>query len=197
MTISRTKKMKIRESGMPGEDVWEGFFEPDKVLKKLGLNDKVADVADFGCGYGTFTIPAAKMIYGKVYAIDIEPEMIEITEQKAKAENLKNVETVLRDFMSEGSGLEDESVDYAILANILHVERPEKLLREAYRILRPNGKVVIIHWNYDSATPRGPPMEIRPTPEKCIEWAISSGFSNPDKYDLKPYHYGIVLYKEK
>ncbi|WP_370575332.1 class I SAM-dependent methyltransferase [Methanomethylovorans sp.] len=189
--------MKIRESGMPDEDVWKGFFEPDKILKELGLNDKVADAADFGCGYGTFTIPAAKMITGKVYAIEIELEMIEITEQKAEAESLNNVEPVLRDFISEGSGLEDESVDYAILANILHVEEPKKLLREAHRILRPNGKIVIIHWNYDSATPRGPPMEIRPTPEKCIEWAISSGFSNPDKYDLKPYHSGIVLNKKR
>lgn len=196
MTIFRTEKMKIRESGMPDEDVWKGFFEPAKILKMLCLDDKVVDAADFGCGYGTFTIPAAKTIKGKVYAIDIEPEMIEITEQKAKAENLMNVEAVLRDFISEGSGLEDESVDYTILANILHVEEPEKLLREAYRILRHNGKVVIIHWNYDPATPRGPPMEIRPTPEKCIEWAISSGFSNPDRYDLKPYHYGIVLSKE-
>ncbi|MDW7732911.1 MAG: class I SAM-dependent methyltransferase [Methanolobus sp.] len=182
---------------MPDEDVWKGFFEPDRILKKLGLNDKVADAADFGCGYGTFTIPAAKIIKGKVYAIDIESEMIGIIEQKAKVENLNNIETVLRDFISEGSGLEDESVDFVILANILHVEEPEKLLREAYRILRQNGKVVIIHWNYDPATPRGPPMEIRPTPEKCIEWAISSGFSNPDKYDLKPYHYGIVLSKER
>ncbi|UGV41455.1 hypothetical protein J7W08_03930 [Methanococcoides orientis] len=51
--------MKIRESGMPDEDVWKGFFEPDQILKKLGLNNKVVDAADFGCGYGTFTISAA------------------------------------------------------------------------------------------------------------------------------------------
>jgi Methylase involved in ubiquinone/menaquinone biosynthesis len=189
--------MKARESGMPDENVWKGFFEPDQILKMLGLNDKVADVADFGSGYGTFTIPVAKIINGKVCAIDIEPEMLEITEQKAKVEKLNNVETILRDFISEGSGLEDESVDFVILANILHLEEPERLLREAYRILKQNGKVVIIHWNYNPTTPRGPPMEIRPTPEKCIEWAISSGFSNPDKYDLKPYHYGIVLSKER
>ncbi len=182
---------------MPDEDVWKGFFEPNKILKILSLNDKAADLAGFGSGYGTFTIPVAKIISGKVCAIDIEPEMIEVTEQKVKAENLNIVETVLRDFISEGSCLEDESVDYVILANILHVEEPEKLLREAYRILRPNGKVVIIHWNHDPVTPRGPPMEIRPTPEKCIEWAISSGFGNPDIYDLEPYHYGIVLSKER
>ena len=187
--------MKIRESGMPDEELWEGFFKPGEILKKMGLTDNIVNAADLGCGYGTFTIPAAKMINGRVYAIDIEPEMVKITEQKAKLEDLSNVETILRDFISQGSGLEDESVDYVILSNILHLEEPEKLLREAYRILSPKGKLVIIHWNYDPTTPRGPPMEIRPTPEKCINWAISSGFKNPVKYDLKPYHYGIVLDK--
>ncbi|WP_406661718.1 class I SAM-dependent methyltransferase [Methanolobus sp. ZRKC3] len=187
--------MKIRESGMPDEGVWKGFFEPDKILEILGLNNKIADAADFGCGYGTFTIPAAKAINGKIYAIDIEPEMLEVTEQKAKIENLSNVETVLRDFISEGSGLEDESVDYVLVSNILHGVEPEKLLKEAYRILRPNGKIGIIHWNYDPTTPRGPPMEIRIKPEQCIKWAISSGFSSPIMYDFKPYHYGIVLNK--
>ncbi|UGV40770.1 class I SAM-dependent methyltransferase [Methanococcoides orientis] len=189
--------MKIRESGMPDEGKWEGFFEPYEILKTLGLNNSTIDVADFGCGYGTFTIPVSKIINGKVYAIDIESEMIDITEQKAKVENLSNVETALRDFMSEGSGLKKESVDYVILSNILHGEEPEKLLREAYRILSPKGKVGIIHWNHDPTTPRGPPMKIRIKPEQCIEWAISSGFKISGVYDLKPYHYGIVANKER
>ncbi|UGV41454.1 methyltransferase domain-containing protein [Methanococcoides orientis] len=123
--------------------------------------------------------------------------MIEVTEQKTKVGVLNNVETVLRDFISEGTGLEDESVDYVLLSHILHGAEPEKLLREAYRILRPNGKVVIIHWNYDPTTPRGPPIEIRIKPEQCIKLAIFSGFKNPMTYDLKPYHYGIVLNKRR
>ena len=45
-------------------------------------------MADFGCGYGTFTIPAARIISGKIYAFDIEPEMIKAVEQKAKTLNL-------------------------------------------------------------------------------------------------------------
>lgn len=187
--------MKIIESGMPDEDNWEKFFEPYKILKTLGLNDSIVDVADLGCGYGTFAIPAAKIINGNIYAIDIDPEMIEIVEQKTKVDDLNNVETILRDFMSEGSGLENESVDYVILSNILHGEEPEKLLREAYRILKPKGKVGIIHWNYDPTTPRGPPMEIRTKPEQCIKWAISSGFNISLIYDLKPYHYGFILNK--
>jgi ubiquinone/menaquinone biosynthesis C-methylase UbiE len=67
--------MKVRESGIPSEKLWEEFFEPEKILRILELNHKVVDVADFGYGYGTFTIPASKAIKGTVYAIDIEEEM--------------------------------------------------------------------------------------------------------------------------
>ncbi len=187
--------MKVRESGMPKEDMWKEFFEPEKVLNILQLDKSIQDVADFGCGYGTFTIPAAKIVRGKVYAIDIEPEMINVTQKKARENGLNNVDTLLRNFMADGSGLEDESIDYVMLFNILHAEEPIRLLKEAYRILRPSGKVGIIHWNYDPATPRGPPMKIRPKPEQCIEWATDVGFSRPRIYDLKPYHYGIVMVK--
>ena len=187
--------MKVRESGMPKEGYWEGFFSPEDTLKRMGISDEVKNIVDFGCGYGTFSIPVAKLASGKVYAIDIEPEMIEITKRKAEENRLDNVEAILRDFISNGSGLNDESVDYAMLFNILHAEEPEKLLREAYRVLRKGGKLGIIHWNYDPTTPRGPSMEIRPKPEQCIEWAESVGFEFQQKYDLKPYHYGIIMKK--
>ena len=187
--------MKVRDSGMPNEEMWSEFFEPKKVLKTLGIDKTVRDIVDFGCGYGTFTITVAQVVKGKVYALDIEPKMIEETKRKAEEEKLGNVEVILRDFISNGSGLGNESVDYVMLFNILHTDKPERLLREAYRILRDGGKLGIIHWNYDSTTPRGPPMEIRPKPEQCIKWARNSGFNHPLKYDLKPYHYGIVLTK--
>jgi len=97
--------------------------------------------------------------------------------------------------MAKGSGLPDGSVDYVMLFNILHLERPMVLINEAKRILRGGGKLGIIHWNYDPKTPRGPSMDIRPKPEQCIKWAESAGFSNVVQYDLKLYHYGIVLTK--
>jgi ubiquinone/menaquinone biosynthesis C-methylase UbiE len=154
------------------------------------------DVADFGCGYGTFTIPAAKIISGKIYAFDIEPEMIESVKRKAKTLNLENVDAIIRDFMLEGSGLRDVSVDYVFLFNVLHLEKPELLLNESYRILKLGGKVGIIHWNYDPTTPRGPPMAIRPRPAQCRRWAESAGFIFEQEFDLKPYHYGFVLSKQ-
>jgi len=189
--------MKIRESGMPDKYMWEGFFDPAKVINTLGINSQTGDLAEFGCGYGTFTIPTAKIIKGKIYALDLEPDMIRLTAEEAKKQGLNNVEVVKRDFMADGSGLSDESVDYVMLFNILHLEKPTVLIDEAKRILREGGKLGIIHWNYDSKTPRGPSMDIRPKPEDCIKWAENAGFSGAIRYDLKPYHYGIVLIKQE
>lgn len=180
---------------MPKEELWNEFFDPNKVLALLGVNSKIVNVSDFGCGYGTFTIPPARIIAGKIYAFDIEPEMIKTVEQKAKTRSLSNVEVILRDFVSKGSGLKDESVDYVFLFNILHIEKPQILLKESYRILKAGGRVGIIHWNYDPATPRGPPMDIRPRPKQLRCWAESVGFIFERKVDLKPYHYGLVLRK--
>ena len=188
--------MKIRDSGMPDRGMWEGFFSPAKILETLGFNAGVRDAVEFGCGYGTFTIPAAKMISGKLFALDIEPAMVEATKAEAVKGGIKNMEVIVRDFMAEGTGLETESVDYTMLFNILHLEDPVSLLCEANRILRIGGRVGIIHWNYDPATPRGPSMDIRPKPENCIEWATKAGFTDPKRFDLKPYHYGIVMTKK-
>lgn len=188
-------KLKIRESDMPKEEDWSKFFDPEVALRLMGLSSMVEDVADFGCGYGTFTIPAAKIISGKIYAFDIEPEMIETVKRKAKMLNLGNVRAIVRDFMLEGSGLMDGRIDYVFLFNILNLEKPEALLYESYRILKHGGKVGIIHWNYDAKTPRGPPMDIRPRPEQCRAWAESVGFVFEERLNLKPYHYGLVLRK--
>jgi ubiquinone/menaquinone biosynthesis C-methylase UbiE len=187
--------MKGRESGMPQKEMWEGFFNPSDILSVMGISGEISDVAEFGCGYGTFTIPAANTIRGILYAIDIEDEMIALTRQEAEKHHLRNVKTIRRDFIAQGTGLKDESIDYVMLFNILHIEQPAVLLKESYRILKPDGKLGIIHWNYDPSTPRGPSMDIRPKSEQCIQWAEKEGFIETEQYDLKPYHYGIVLKK--
>lgn len=185
--------MKTRESGMPDENLWQSFFEAEAALAKLGLTDACRDVVEFGCGYGTFTIPAARIVNGTVFALDIEPEMIAATKEKARAAGLRNVKTVLRDFVAEGTGLPDAAVDYAMVFNLLHAEQPLILLREAWRVLAPEGVLAIMHWNYDPTTPRGPSMEIRPRPEDCRRWAEEAGFAvERDIIDLPPYHYGLV-----
>ena len=187
--------MKTRESGMPDEKMWASFFSPAQTLAKLGLTGSCHDVVDFGCGYGTFTIPAAQIIAGVVHAMDIDPEMIAATKAKVEMAHLLNVRLQLRDFVSEGTGLPDGSVGYAMLFNILHAEQPLLLLREPKRILKPDGLLAVMHWNYDPHTPRGPSMDIRPRPEMCRAWAIDAGFdlAGLEQIELPPHHYGIVF----
>ncbi len=189
--------MKIRESGMPDEKYWESFFEVQNIFTKLQIDKSVNDAAEFGSGYGTFTIPAAKIIKGKIHAFDIVEEMISRLSQRANEEKLSNVIIHQIDFVREGTLLKDNSIDYAMLFNILHAEKPAGLLKEAFRILKPGGKVGIIHWIYSEETPRGPSMDIRPKPEQCIQWIETAGFKQVSSIiSLPPYHYGILGIKK-
>ena len=187
--------MKVRDSGMPTEEMWSEFFDAQTILEQMQLTSGLENVVDLGCGYGTFTIPAAQMISGKVHAIDMEPNMIDGLQHKTDQLNIKNVDLYLRDFIAEGSGLPDNSIDYVMLFNILHHSKPQQILDEIYRMLKPGAKAGIIHWRRDIPTPRGPQLDIRPTPGQCKQWAEESGFSNLKELILKPYHFGIIIQK--
>jgi len=185
--------MKVRDSGMPDEKMWEGFFDARIILAQLDFTDHQVDVVDFGCGYGTFTIAAARGTVGTVHALDLEPEMVRATATRAELLGLANIKVIQRDFVAEGTGLREGSVGYAMLFNILHAEDPMGLLREAHRVVRPGGKVGVLHWVYDAATPRGPDLSIRPRPEQCQGWVQKAGFELVIPFvTLPPYHYGLV-----
>jgi ubiquinone/menaquinone biosynthesis C-methylase UbiE len=184
--------MKTRESGMPSEDVWDRFFDPKSALSSLGLTHEHSCVVDFGCGYGTFSIPAANLIQGKVYAIDIDPEMVASTQEKSIRHGLSNIQVIQRDFIEFGSGLPAEAADYVMLFNILHAVEAASLLTETRRVLRAGGRLGVIHWNYDPSTLRGPSMEIRLKPEQSIAMVKRAGFAVSSPIELPPYHYGFV-----
>ena len=136
---------------------------------------------------------AARKNKGMIYALDINAEMILMVQKTATAAGMGNVLAIQRDFLAEGTGLPDRSCDYAMLFNILHADEPLKILSEAKRILTAEGKVGVIHWNYDSTTPRGPSMEIRPRPEQCQQWIKTADFELVKPLiDFPPYHYGIL-----
>ncbi len=177
--------------------MWSGFFDPPAVLAALGLNERCGRAVDFGCGYGTFSIAAARVVRGPVHALDIEPAMVVATAAKAAAAGLANVHARRRDFMVEGSGLPDASVGYAMLFNILHAEQPMVLVREAARVLEPGGVLAIMHWRCDVPTPRGPSLDIRPRPEQCGEWGEEAGLTivGAGSVELPPYHYGLAMRK--
>jgi SAM-dependent methyltransferase len=189
--------MKGRESGMPDEDYWRTFYDADCIVEKLECAKTAEEnVVEFGSGYGTFTFPVARRTAGAVYAFDIEPDLIRRIESRAREYGFTNIRAEVRDFVEHGTGLPSQSIDHAMIYNLLHIEQPVRLLSEAYRILKPGGVVSIVHWKHDPATPRGPSMSIRPRPEQCRGWAESAGFVFLRDQDLSEccrYHYGMLL----
>jgi SAM-dependent methyltransferase len=186
---------KGRDSGMPPVEQWETFFKPTGILEALGCSGVAGDVVEFGSGYGTFTIAAAPRVSGIIYALDVDPAMVSATAARASAARARNIVVVERDFVADGSGRPDGSACFVMLFNILHIEDPVSLLREAHRNLRVGGIAGVIHWRCDVATPRGPPFEIRPRPEECRAWAEEAGLhwlSYPPLTD-SPWHWGLKL----
>lgn len=190
--------MKVRDSGMPNEEMWQTFFEPDEIFNNLLLNDPEGIIVDFGSGYGTFLLPAAKYFRkSKIVGLDIEAQLNEDLRSRILELGYTNAEVITKDFVSQGTGIDSNSANIVFLFNILHAEDPVSLLREAHRILVPGGVAAIIHWNYDPLTPRGPTMDIRPKPESTLIWANSAGFKVPAS--VKPvaqYHYGFLAHKQ-
>jgi SAM-dependent methyltransferase len=89
--------MKLRESGMPEEAYWETLFDVPLILDRLGINARLKDVVELGCGYGTFTVPVARRISGTLMAFDIDATMIERTRQRAVESRVGNILYVVRD----------------------------------------------------------------------------------------------------
>lgn len=181
---------------MPEEACWATFFDPEAALDQLlTLAGSPGNIVEFGCGFGTFTLPAARRTTGVVSALDIEPEMVETVREKADAEVCDNIHVELRDFVADGTGLETGSQAHAMIFNLLHLDNPVALLSEAHRVLGTGGAVSVIHWRSDIPTPRGPSLDIRPTPEQCREWMQEAGFTAVQTVDLQsccPYHFGLL-----
>jgi ubiquinone/menaquinone biosynthesis C-methylase UbiE len=188
--------MKARESGMPEEVYWNSFFDTEMAINiLLGPEILEGDWVEFGCGYGTFTLAIAKHIRGVVTALDIEPDLTSALHQKMTEQGLSNIVAVLRDFVANGTGLESLSQSGVLIYNLLHLEQPEVLLNEAYRVLKPGGYLSVMHWRSDIPTPRGPSLDIRPRPDQCQAWMEEAGFQQIQTVDLTsccPYHFGLV-----
>lgn len=186
--------MQLRESDMPEEVEWVQYFHPKNTLQMLGLRRGMV-FADLGCGYGTFTIPAAEIVgrKGKVYAVDLDPGMV--GRVLAKSKKLGNVRAIVGDITSPASTyvkLPPHQVDFVLLANVIHGTRNKvALLKSIARILSPNGRIVVLNWNV-AKTPRGPPMKMRPTPEQTINYLKRAGYDAPHVVKVLPHHYGVV-----
>jgi SAM-dependent methyltransferase len=179
---------------MPPQTQWEAYFDPPAILAALGCAPG-GEVIDFGCGYGTFTIAAARRVKETVYASDIDPSMVQATSARARDAKLENIVVEAQDFVESGCARPDGSAGFVMLFNILHIESPVALLQEAHRVLRAGGLAGVIHWKYDAGTPRGPPLEIRPTLEQCRRWGEEAGLHWLASPELPgtPWHWGMML----
>jgi len=187
--------VKLRDSGMPEEEYWESLLDTGTILDRLEVGPHLSDVLEIGCGYGTFTIPVAQRISGALTALDIEPDMVERTRERAAHAGLENVVTLTRDAHADGFVVPAQSQDACLLFNLLHCEDPQRLLMEAARTVRAAGAVLVIHWRHDPDTPRGPAMSIRPTPGQIVAWAEATGLlrATSEVIDLPPWHYGLIF----
>lgn len=188
--------MKIKDSGMPEESYWNSLFNIDSIVDWLEIPNN-SRIVEMGCGYGTFTVPIAKIDpLLTVSAFDIEPEMIDTTGHHLESLGLSNAKCILRDLLTEGTGLDAQNTDLVLLFNILHFEESRVLIEEASRILKPNGRIAIIHWRKDIPTPRGPAIELRPEEAQIAGYAKGLDLSLRGKSTvLEPYHFGMQLVK--
>lgn len=170
------------------------FLNPQIIATQLGITKGMA-VADFGCGAGYFPGEIARLVgdEGHVAAIDIQQSALESVRSRARQEHLLNIEPIWGDLEVEGgSQLKDASQDMVLIANVLH-QAPDKaaIIREARRVLKPRGRVVIIDWNMDS--PLGPARERRVPKSALTEMAAAAGLKPEQEFSAGQYHYGMVL----
>lgn len=149
---------------------------PDQVLASAGIAPGMT-VLEVGAGTGYWTLPLSKRVgpEGRVYAVDVEPLMIEDLHTLVREHNLGNVEVVQSDELTIPLG--DEVADVALLAFVLHEPPdPRAFLHEISRLLVPGGRVLILEWQ-KWETEFGPPVDHRLSEDETRELLEAAGFS--------------------
>ncbi|MGX1899749.1 class I SAM-dependent methyltransferase [Thermolongibacillus altinsuensis] len=149
------------------------LLQPEKMVREFGIQ-KEDMVADLGAGNGFFTLPMA-LYAKKVFAVDIEPKMLELLKERASEQGIENIELIESDL--DHIRLEDDSVDKALAAFVLHeVPNLERTLTEIKRILKPNGTLLIIEWEAVESE-MGPPIHERIASDVLAAKAKEHGFT--------------------
>lgn len=173
------------------------FLNPQQVIENLQLMPGMK-VADFGVGSGDFALSASRMVgkNGIIYAIDIKKEALESVKNRAKLSGIYNVQTIRADLENHFSTtLANETIDYAIIANLLfQIAGKENIVREAFRILKLEGKIILIDW-LPEAGKFGPIKRSRLSKEDAKKLFEIRGFNFEREFYAGDYHFGMIFSK--
>lgn len=142
----------------------------EKVLELIQISEK-QHIADIGCGIGYFTLPMAKAVgeEGKVYAVDINKEMLEEIKRRVEEQKLLNVEIIQS--LENDFKINDNTLDVVFTSTVFHeVNSPVDFLQECKRVLKSEGVIIILDWNKVTEE-FGPPEHKRLAAEKVNEYA--------------------------
>ena len=179
---------RLGELEGPDRDAWQ---RPDQIMDALLIGEGSV-VADLGAGGGWFTVRLARRVgpNGRVYAEDVQKEMIGAIDRRVQREGLRNVVTTL------GTQIDPRipaaTLDAVLIVDAYHeMEQPVTLLRNVAKTLKPGGSIGIVNHKKDGGGP-GPEMDERVDAEKVIADAKAAGLQLRRRDDLR-YQYLLTF----
>ncbi len=176
----------------PGRDEEQ---RPDLIIRTMGLKNGDV-VADLGAGTGYFTRPLARAVApaGRVYAVDIQPEMISLLKQNVEKAGLKNVQPVLG--TADDPKLPKESIDWILLVDVYHeFQQPKAMLAKMREAMKPSGKIALVEYRLEGLTALHVRTEHRMSVNQILaEWE-PAGFRRVQIYEFLPTQHFLVLEK--
>ena len=171
----------------PDREAWQ---RPDQIMDALLIGEDSV-VADLGAGGGWFTVRLARRaVNGRVYAEDIQREMIEAMTRRVEREGLKNVTLILG---TASDPALPQPVDAVLIVNTYNeIEAPLVLLRNVAKSLKPNGRLGVVDFTKDGGGP-GPAMEERVDPERIVRDAHAAGLRLHSRPNFLRYQYLLIF----
>jgi ubiquinone/menaquinone biosynthesis C-methylase UbiE len=174
------------------------LIDANLIFQKAQITEGMK-IAGLGCGTtGHFVFPVAKLtgIKGRVYAVDIRKTALEYISKRIKQENLENIIPVWSDLEIFGATkIESNSIDLAFLINTLYLSQKRmEMLREAIRLLKKNGRLLIAEWK-STAIPFGPPLDVRVKQDLLELAAQKLGLLLVEEFEAGDYHFGLIFEK--
>lgn len=172
-----------------------GFAHPASNIAALNVTPGMV-VADFGAGSGAYVLALAEALTetGKVYAIDVQKDLLRRIHNETHKRGYKNVHIIWGDLEKEhGTKLSDQTCDLVLISNLLfQLENKEQVLREARRILRPRGHLAIIDWQ-ESYGGMGPIKGHVVDKNTALAFAEHIGFKYDGDFEAGAHHYGLLF----